>query len=63
MNSYIDMQIRNMLLMLDTFEQSCAFAAKKDDGTISGQEDVILKKLKAAKQAFQKELKAIQANY
>lgn len=63
MNNYIDMQIRNMLLMLDTFEQSCEFAAKKDDGTISGQEEIILKKLKAAKQVFQKELKAIQSKY
>jgi len=35
MNNHIDMQIRNMLMMLDTFEQSCEFAAKKDDGTIS----------------------------
>lgn len=63
MNNYIDMQIRNMLLMLDTFEQSCEFAAKTDDGIISGQEEIILKKLKAAKQVFQKELKAIQSKY
>lgn len=63
MNGYIDMQIRNMLMMPDTFEQSCEFAAKKDDGTISGQEEIILKKLKVAKQAFQKELKSIQAKY
>jgi len=63
MNNYIDMQIRNMLMMLDTFEQSCEFAAKKDDGTISGHEEIILKKLKAAKQAFRKELVEIQTKY
>lgn len=63
MNGYIDMQIRNMLMMLDTFEQSCVFAAKKDDGTISGQEEIILKKLKSAKQAFRKELVEIQTKY
>ena len=42
--------------MVQTFERSCEMAAMKDDGKISRDEEKQLKKIKAAAQAFCKEL-------
>ena len=59
MNSYIKSQIQNMLLITKTFEQACDMAAKQDDGIISPTEEHELRKIKAASQKFQNELKKV----
>ena len=59
MKTYIHAQILNMQAMVSTFERSCEMAAMKDDGKISRDEDKQIKKIKAAAQAFQKELDKI----
>lgn len=56
MNTYIHAQILNMQAMVQTFERACEMAAMKDDGKVSRDEEKQLKKIKAAAQAFQKEL-------
>ena len=45
-----------MQAMVQTFERSCEMAAMKDDGKIGRDEEKQLRKIKAAAQAFQKEL-------
>lgn len=59
MNIHIKAQIRNMAMMVDTFEQSCTFAATKDDGQISADEKKTLKKIQAASQRFKKEIEGL----
>lgn len=59
MNTYIEMQIRNMTMMVKTFEQSCQMAATKDDGKVDKAEEKAIKKINAACQRFIKELEAI----
>ena len=59
MNTYIVMQCRNMIAMINTFEQSCKLAAQKDDGTISKEEEKTLKKIHAAAEKFKAELSKI----
>lgn len=53
------MQIRNMTMMVKTFEQSCQMAAAKDDGKTDKTEEKALKKINAACQRFIKELESI----
>lgn len=59
MNNYIDMQIRNMDMILNTFVQSCEMAARKDDGKIDKAEQKQIDKIKAAAAKFKKELSGI----
>ena len=59
MNSYIEAQIRNMITVANTFEQSCRMAATKNDGVIDKAEEKTLKKISAATQHFIKELEKI----
>lgn len=59
MNTYILMQCRNMIAMINTFEQSCKLAAQKDDGTISREEEKILKRIHASADKFKSELTKI----
>ena len=59
MNTYIHAQILNMQALVQTFERSCEMAAMKDDGKIGRDEEKQLRKIKAAAQAFQKELDKI----
>lgn len=56
MNTYIKMQISNMLMFLDSFQKSCEIAATKDDGKIDKEEKKDLAKIKAASDRFKKEL-------
>ena len=56
MNHYIYAQILKMQAMAKTFGQSCELAAMKDDGQISKDEVKQLKRIKAAVEAFCKEL-------
>lgn len=59
MNNYIDMQIRNMDMILNTFVQSCEMAARKDDGKIDKAEQKQIDKIKAGTNKFKKELSGI----
>lgn len=59
MNNYIDMQIRNMDMILNTFVQSCEMAARKDDGKIDKAEQKQIDKIKTAAAKFKKELSSI----
>lgn len=59
MNTYIYAQILNMQAITNTFERSCEMAATKDDGKISRDEEKQLKRIKAAVQAFQKEMEKV----
>ena len=48
-----------MIAMINTFEQSCKLAAQKDDGTISREEEKILKRIHASADKFKSELTKI----
>lgn len=56
MNHYIKAQIINMKAMVKTFQQSCRMATAQDDGTVSREEEKLLKKINAAATSFIKEL-------
>lgn len=60
MNTFIQAQIFNMKTMVKTFEQACEMAALKDDGKVNREEEKTLKKIKAASEAFIKELERLQ---
>ena len=45
--------------MTKSFEQACEMAAKQDDGIITPIEEHELRKIKAASQKFQNELKKV----
>jgi len=55
----MDAQIKNMIAMTKTFNQSCKMAAMKNDGQINKEEQKILKKIESATQHFIKELEKI----
>ena len=59
MNTYIEMQIKNITMMVKTFEQSCHMAATKDDGRTDKAEEKSLKKINAACHRFITELECI----
>ena len=59
MNDYMDAQIKNMISITKTFNQSCKMAAMKNDGQIDKAEEKIIKKIEAAAQHFIKELEKI----
>lgn len=59
MNTYMEMQINNMTMMVKTFEQSCKMAAERTGGQIDKAEEKSLKKINAACQKFIKELETI----
>ena len=56
MNFYIESEKLNMANMLQHFLTTIEMAAMKDDSKISRDEEKQLKKIKAASQAFLKEL-------
>lgn len=60
MNTFLEIQIRNMIMYLDAFQKSCQTAALKDDGKIDKAEQRKLDKIKKAtekyKQILNKEL-------
>lgn len=59
MNPYIKMQVNNIKSMVETFKQSCEFAAKQDDGNISKKEQKILNQINKASISFLKDLEKI----
>ena len=56
MNSFIKDQCKNMITTVAVFEQACEMSAKKDDGTISKEEEKALKHIRKAAKAFKAEL-------
>ena len=59
MNDYMDAQIKNIIAITKTFNQSCKMAAIKNDGQIDKAEAKALKKIESATQHFIKELEKI----
>ena len=58
-NSFLEMQIKNMIVTLQGFEQACQIAAMQDDGLISKAEEKALRKVRAATAAFMSELQKL----
>lgn len=58
-NTFLDMQIKNMIVTVQGFEQACQIAALQDDGKISKAEDKALRQVRAAAAAFLAELKKL----
>ena len=52
MNSYMEIQIRNMILASKNFYQASFVAARKDDGRIDPEEEKVLKAIKKAVDQF-----------
>ena len=48
MNDYLEAQIKNMVTIVKTFENSCMMAALKNDGRIDSNEARQLKKINTA---------------
>lgn len=59
MNTYMEIQIRNMIMYLDAFEKSCETAAIKDDGKIDKEEQKRLKTIKEASKEYKKKLEKL----
>lgn len=58
-NPHFSTQIENMKLMLKTFEQSCALAARKDDGEIDREEARALRTIRRATARYLRALDSI----
>ena len=56
MNTYMSMQINNMLTYLSTFEDAMVMAARKDDGKTSKEEQKQLAEIHRAAERFRKSL-------
>ena len=41
MNDYLEAQIKNMIAIVRTFENSCMMAARKNDGRIDSAEELL----------------------
>lgn len=59
MNLFIENQCRNMIQSIQVFKQSCEFAAKRDDGKVSKDEEKTLKQITKASDEFTKEIEKI----
>ena len=59
MNDYLEAQIKNMIAIVRTFENSCMMAALKNDGQIDSTEERQLKKINAASEKFISRLQSI----
>ncbi len=57
MNTFLQLQCRNMISTIRVFLQACELAARKDDGRISIEEQKALKVIRASAEAFIKELR------
>lgn len=56
MNTFLEIQIRNMIMYLSAFKQACENASKEDDGKISKHESKILQHIQKATKAYENEL-------
>ena len=59
MNTYIRMQLNNMMSYLNGFEQACEMASMRDDGVIDKQERKQVEQIKKAYRQFRNELEKI----
>ncbi len=59
MNTYIRMQLNNMMSYLNGFEQACEMTAMRDDGVIDKQEKKQVEQIKKACRQFRNELEKI----
>ena len=60
-NKTIEIQINNLILSIDTFMKSLEYFALQDDGIITRDEKVIIKKVTKASVKYQKELEKIKS--
>lgn len=58
-NTYLRMQVENMLQTLNAFDVGCDMAVRQDDGVMDRQEEKMLKTLKKATDTFRKELNSL----
>ena len=58
-NTFINMQIDQMLASLDIFKSSCQLASLQDDGITSKEEEKLLKKLNEVTDQYYSELKKL----
>ncbi|MBR4743988.1 MAG: hypothetical protein IK082_07350 [Oscillospiraceae bacterium] len=56
MNTFMSMQINNMLMYLSSFEDAMIMAAKKDDGKIDRREQKQIDEIRRASGRFRKTL-------
>ena len=61
-NKYIEAQINNMMLSINTFCQSLEFLATKDDGMISKEEQKIIRQLNKASEKYKKSLEEVKSS-
>lgn len=59
MNTFMSIQVANMITNLKLFEEAIQLAAYRDDGVLSKEEEKQLKALRKAIEAFRIELKRI----
>jgi len=59
LNTFIQIQCRNMISSVRIFLQACELAAKKDDGFISKSEQRTLNAIHAAARSFIRELEQL----
>ena len=59
MNPYLELQIRNMLMFLDSFEASCEMNASKDNRKTDKAETRQIAKVKAAAKRFRRDLQKL----
>lgn len=62
-NSFLEMQIKNMIVTSQGFEQACQIAAMQDDGLISKAEEKALRKVRAAAAAFCRSCKSSKSKH
>lgn len=58
-NTFLDMQIKNMIVTVQGFEQACQIAALQDDGKISKAEEKALRQVRSAAADFLAALKKL----
>lgn len=61
MNTFMSLQINNMLTNLQLFEEAVKMAALKDDKVISKKEEKQIQKIKKVTAHFRKELEKIKS--
>lgn len=58
-NKYIETHITSMMLYAENFKTACRLAALEDDGTVSRDEEKVLKKIEELTNEYIKKLKRL----
>lgn len=58
-NPYLEMQVINQTLQVETFVNSLKMAAKKDDGVVDKEEAALIKEIEKLSKKYAKELKEL----